>query len=26
VSISGATAKLAGQGPTEITGLPVKIN
>ncbi len=26
VSISGATAKLSGQGPTEITGLPVKIN
>ena len=26
VSITGATAKLAGQGPTEITGLPVKIN
>lgn len=26
VSISGATAKLAAQGPTEITGLPVKIN
>lgn len=26
VSISGATAKLAAQGPAEITGLPVKIN
>jgi Rhs element Vgr protein len=26
VSISGAIAKLAAQGPTEITGLPVKIN
>jgi Rhs element Vgr protein len=26
VSISGATAKIAAQGPTEITGLPVKIN
>jgi phage protein D len=26
VSITGATAKLAAQGPTEITGLPVKIN
>lgn len=26
VSISGATAKLSAQGPTEITGLPVKIN
>jgi Rhs element Vgr protein len=26
VSIQGATAKLAAQGPTEITGLPVKIN
>ena len=26
ISISGATAKLAAQGPTEITGLPVKIN
>lgn len=26
VSISGATAKLAAQGPTEINGLPVKIN
>ena len=26
VSISGATVKLSGQGPTEITGLPVKIN
>jgi Rhs element Vgr protein len=26
VSISGATTKLAAQGPTEITGLPVKIN
>jgi len=26
VSISGAMAKLAAQGPTEITGLPVKIN
>lgn len=26
VSISGATTKLASSGPTEITGLPVKIN
>jgi Rhs element Vgr protein len=26
VSISGALAKLAASGPTEITGLPVKIN
>ncbi len=26
VSISGATAKLAAQGPAEIKGLPVKIN
>ena len=26
VSISGATAKLTGQGPTIISGLPVKIN
>ncbi len=26
VSISGATAKLAAQGPAVITGLPVKIN
>lgn len=26
VSISGATVKLAANGPTEITGLPVKIN
>ena len=26
VSISGATAKLSGKGPTEIKGLPVKIN
>jgi Rhs element Vgr protein len=26
VSISGATAKIAAQGPAEITGLPVKIN
>ncbi|MCC2274094.1 VgrG-related protein [Streptomyces sp. ET3-23] len=26
LDISGATAKLAGTGPTEITGLPVKIN
>lgn len=26
VSITGSTTKLAGQGPTEITGLPVIIN
>ena len=26
VSITGSTTKLAGQGPTEITGLPVTIN
>jgi uncharacterized protein involved in type VI secretion and phage assembly len=26
ISIEGATVKLAGQGPTQITGMPVKIN